>query len=400
MAQVGQDCNRKPVTCIAIYGLGTPSESWLHRQIVGLSRLEPRVLTWHRQNEDDYPTPGIPVSVCPPRRSSGMLRRRWRYIRNRLQGVGRFGGDKTETDWLASGLERYSPDVVIAHFGMLALRLLPVCRAKGIPLVAHFHGYDITMELRNRRYARRLAKYLPEFAACICVAGYQRDLLLQYGADTARVHVIPCGAPMDDLPVARDVGASPCRFIMVGRLVDKKRPDLSIRAFAKCAEHAHDVRLTVIGDGPFRRRCTALAHTLGVDAKIEWMGTQPNARVREALAESSVFVQHSVTAPSGDMEGWPVTIAEAAGAGLPVVSTRHAGITDQIREGIDGYLVDEGDWQKMADHMLALVRSPALRTTMGKAAREGMARFDVTRQIALLEDVLLSVAHQPVGRGR
>lgn len=31
-----------------------------------------------------------------------------------------------------SGLERYSPDVVLAHFGVLAVRLLPVCRAKGL----------------------------------------------------------------------------------------------------------------------------------------------------------------------------------------------------------------------------------------------------------------------------
>lgn len=197
---------------------------------------------------------------------------------------------------------------------------------------------------------------------------------------------------MTEIPLAEDVGKAPCRFIMVGRLVEKKRPDLSIQAFARCASLCPDVELAVIGDGPMLAKCEDLARTLGLSDRIQWMGVQSNEFVRDALAKSSVFLQHSVTAVNGNKEGWPVSIAEAAGAGLPIVSTRHAGILDQIEEGVGGYLVDEGDWESMAAHMITLAKNPDERVRMGAAARAAILKYDVANQIAELEDVLLEVA--------
>src|SRR4030095_662225 len=81
-------------------------------------------------------------------------------------------------------------------------------------------------------------------------------------------------------------------------------------------------------------------------------------------------VQHSVVAPSGDCEGTPVSILEAGATGLPVVSTRHAGIPDVVIEGDTGFLVDEGDVAGMARHMIQIARNPRLADTMGRAARK------------------------------
>jgi glycosyltransferase involved in cell wall biosynthesis len=52
---------------------------------------------------------------------------------------------------------------------------------------------------------------------------------------------------------------------------------------------------------------------------------------------------HSLVAPDGDSEGSPVSVMEAQLCGLPVVTTHHAGITEVVREGETGLLVDEGD---------------------------------------------------------
>lgn len=396
---VARDTDTRPLACIASFSFGIASEAWLYRQVTGMERLRVGALTWNRENEQDYPDRGVSVAISPESPGAGPIKRQLRGYANFIRGNGTFNGDRNETQWLSSYFQETKPQVALAHYSVLALRLLPLCTAHNIPLVAHFHGFDISAKLSNRHFARRLVKNLNRFAACVCVASYQREWLLAHGADPAKVHLIPCGAPVTEIPLAHDVGKSPCRFIMVGRLVEKKRPDLSVKAFAKCAVQCPGVELTVIGDGPKLAECEQLARSLGVSENIHWLGVQSNEFVRDALSRSSVFLQHSVTAVNGNKEGWPVSIAEAAAAGLPVVSTRHAGILDQIEEAVSGYLVDEGDWESMADHMISLAQKPDERMRMGGAARQGILRFDVSNQIAQLEDVLLCIARKNLQEG-
>ena len=64
-----------------------------------------------------------------------------------------------------------------------------------------------------------------------------------------------------------------------------------------------------------------------------------SARAPDHLRRAKVFLQHSVTANDGDEEGLPVSLLEAMGQGVPVVSTRHAGIPEAIKDGTDGFVV-------------------------------------------------------------
>jgi glycosyltransferase involved in cell wall biosynthesis len=112
-------------------------------------------------------------------------------------------------------------------------------------------------------------------------------------------------------------------------------------------------------------------------------GAKSNDFVKNLLCESSVYVQHSVTDPvSGDAEGLPVAILEAAAAGLPVVSTLHEGIPDEVEHGVTGYLVKEFDVDAMAMYMAHLAGNNELRRSMGKAAREKVQLgFTLEREI-------------------
>lgn len=80
------------------------------------------------------------------------------------------------------------------------------------------------------------------------------------------------------------------------------------------------------------------------------------------------FVQHSVEAPDGDCEATPVGVLEAGASGLPVVATRHDGITDVVVEGETGLLVEERDVRGMAEAVPGLARDP-LAARLGRAAR-------------------------------
>jgi glycosyltransferase involved in cell wall biosynthesis len=104
-------------------------------------------------------------------------------------------------------------------------------------------------------------------------------------------------------------------------------------------------------------------------------------------------VQHSISHSSGWVEGFGVTIVEAAAAGLPVVVSRSGGIGPQVLHGKTGFLVQEGDVASMAKAMIDLAESPELRTRMGMQGRRHVeCHFDTPRQVEKLENVLLSVA--------
>ncbi|WP_158265134.1 glycosyltransferase [Blastopirellula marina] len=385
------DADIMPKCTIVAKTFGATSEVWLYRQAVNMSRLRPQVICWEQQNAEAYSLSDIPLVKLPydaiPENGSG----RWlRRLRNAPSGnyYGTLGSERSD---ISSALRDHASDIIICHFGPIALRVLPVAVSLGIPLVAHFHGFDISTSLKNKWYRKSLQRSLSKFAALVVVATYQRDALIELGADPNKIHVIPCGSPIaGEVTNREDAGEvdGGCRFIFVGRFVEKKDPIATLRAFASCRVQLPNVTLEMIGDGPLLNQCRETASELQLGDSVQFLGSQTNEIVMQRLLAADVFVQHSITAANGDKEGWPVSIAEAMGYGLPVVSTRHAGIVDQVVEGQTGYLVDEGDWQEMAARMVEIA-TPAVRSRMGNASKERATKFfDFHMQIAELETLL------------
>jgi glycosyltransferase involved in cell wall biosynthesis len=113
------------------------------------------------------------------------------------------------------------------------------------------------------------------------------------------------------------------------------------------------------------------------------------------MHSARAFVQHSIRPGDGDSEGTPVAILEAGMSGLPVVSTRHAGIKDVVIHNETGFLVDEGDIDGMAACMLLLARDAAQAATLGARAHHHIrTNFSMDQHIARLS-AILEQAHTP-----
>jgi glycosyltransferase involved in cell wall biosynthesis len=110
--------------------------------------------------------------------------------------------------------------------------------------------------------------------------------------------------------------------------------------------------------------------SLGLSSAVELQGVRSQAEVATVMRQARAFVQHSITTHDGDSEGTPVAVLEAGASGLPVVSTRHAGIKDAVIHQKTGLLVEEGDIHTMAEHMIRLAKDPQLAASLGKAGRE------------------------------
>jgi len=68
--------------------------------------------------------------------------------------------------------------------------------------------------------------------------------------------------------------------------------------------------------------------------------------------------------------GMNVSISQALATGMPVITTKHSGLKEQVVDGYNGLLVDEGDWQALAEKIVYMIKHPELWPEFGKNGRE------------------------------
>jgi glycosyltransferase involved in cell wall biosynthesis len=142
-----------------------------------------------------------------------------------------------------------------------------------------------------------------------------------------------------------------------------KRTDDVLLALSGLLDRGVDAYLCLVGDGPDRDQLERYAHELGIVRRCLFVGYQEDVgRFYQAM--------DALVLPSSN-EGTPVSVIEALAAARPAVATRVGGIPDVIRSDVDGFLVDVGDTDALADRLEVLARDPALRAEMGA---EGRAR--------------------------
>jgi glycosyltransferase involved in cell wall biosynthesis len=313
---------------------------------------------------------------------------------DRLLFSARGRGGRIEARLRAAG-----PKLIHAHFGTDGLKVLPLARALGVPLITHLRGYDVTLSkaalIRSGRptwirYAlgrRRLMRGGDLFLA-VSDALRAQAIALGYPAERTLTHYN--GVDLDRFYPGEGL-REPGLVLHVGRLVEKKGTAVLIEAMAGL----DDARLVVIGDGPLRG---ALERRAG--SSVRFLGALPPDEVAEWMRRASVLAAPSLTARDGDAEGLPNVVVEAAASGLPVVATHHSGIPEAVTDGETGLLAPEGDAAALAERLGTLLGSDELRRAMGAAARRlAEERFDRARLTARLEAIYDEVAgFQPQSR--
>lgn len=284
---------------------------------------------------------------------------------------------------------------VLANYGHTGVELLPICRDNGIKLVVHFHGYDAHMASVVEQYVEQYAELGNEATAIIAVSNRMVDALVSYGIAREKIHLIRYGADPSKFSAIASLPGDPL-FFGVGRFVDKKAPYLTVLAFKDVYVKYPNARLVLAGDGPLFEATRNLCSVLDLTAAVKFTGVISPMDVADWMSRATAYVQHSITpqyGPSkGDSEGTPVAILEAMITGIPVISTRHAGISDVIDHGKSGLLVEERDVVAMTQAMLALCADRDLALKLGEAARKkALIHYSADTYIGSLMAILESV---------
>jgi glycosyltransferase involved in cell wall biosynthesis len=229
----------------------------------------------------------------------------------------------------------------------------------------------------------------------VVASHHVRRLLVLEGAPPEKINVVRLGVDLEGIqPLTWDEreekGPS---IVFLGRMTPKKHPVALVESFRLVKEKVPAATLTLIGDGPEtpRVRERVQQHELGNSVVLH--GALPRKEALSIVREHWVYAQHSVTARGGDQEGFGISLAEAAALQLPVVSTLHNGIPEQVVDGETGFLVREHDYEKMAGRLVKLLDTPDCAEKMGVAASDNIeAMCSRKRRTDFIKNVLLQVS--------
>lgn len=207
---------------------------------------------------------------------------------------------------------------------------------------------------RSRLWQWLRARLYPRVAAIVSLT--EADAA-RYREIHPRTEVIHNAASLRARAPASPVGEG---VLAVGRHVAQKGFDLLLRAWVQVAVVRPAARLRVAGDGPLRSGHEALARTLGVADRIDWLA--PTPEVERLYREAAVFVLPS------RYEGMPLALLEAQALGVPSVAFDCPTGPAEILTPATGRLVPAGDVAALAAAIVELLADPGLRVAMGEAA--------------------------------
>lgn len=171
----------------------------------------------------------------------------------------------------------------------------------------------------------------------------------------------------------------------VARLQPEKGMEVFLDAAARLAPDWPQAQFLVIGDGPLRDRLEREAERLGVGDRVHFLGFRRDGR--------AIIANLDVLAISSHSDGSPLAVIEAMLAGVPVVASETGGIPDQVRDGVDGLLVEPGDPGALAGALASLLRDEDRTRAMGEAARRhAEVEFGYSRMVDRIERIYSSAA--------
>ena len=237
----------------------------------------------------------------------------------------------------------------------------------GLPFSFTAHAKDIYTQ-DPARLAEKVAK--ARFVATC--TGYNQRYLSSLNANGTPIHRIYHGIDLDlfNPGPLRVEAAPPYEILTIARFTPKKGLPTVFRALAELARLGVEFRHVLIGSGEERTNLQRLARELGLNGRIEWLGTKPHDVVVERLRRADLFLLGCEVSTDGDRDGIPNVLVEAMAMGVPVAATAVSAIPELIVQGQHGLLAEPGDHLGLAQAAKRLLTDGPLRAKVIPGARQ------------------------------
>lgn len=269
--------------------------------------------------------------------------------------------------WLGPRLLKQGVRHVHVHFAGIAARTAYwLKKFYGITYSFTGHANDMFCETD---FPVTLEDLVREAAFVVTVADYSRDWLLhRFLGHAAKIHRVYNGIDVAGFLQAVPAPGRP-RIVSVGRYIEKKGYADLIDACGMLRDRGIDFECAIVGGGPLEEALRTRIEERGLQEIVCLTGPQPQEEVRQLLASATVFVLACATEADGGMDNLPTVIVEAMASGLPVVSTRLAGVPEMVEHDVTGLLVGEKQPAALADAIATILRDPVKARQFGACGK-------------------------------
>lgn len=295
--------------------------------------------------------------------------------------------------------ENIAYDLVHSHYWLSGLVARQLRSDWKTPVIQMFHTLG---ELKNQvarskeqqetRLRVETEREIMSFADRLIAANplEKAQMIWLYGADPAKIEVIPCGVdlelfhpiPGDEAKAYLEMPQDHRMVLFVGRIEPLKGIDVLIEAMALLLKDKDELRdevcLCIIGGDPDAdadslnremSRLQRMRETLGIADVVTFLGkrAQDTLPYHYSAAEVCVVPSH--------YESFGMVALEAMACGTPVIASKVGGLTFTVRDGRTGFLVPSDDPRALADQLSLLLTDGNLRRTMGQQAVQLSERY-------------------------
>jgi colanic acid/amylovoran biosynthesis glycosyltransferase len=299
-----------------------------------------------------------------------------------------------EALWLGPMLREAGIRHLHVHFaGSAARTAFWLKRLFGVEYSITAHANDIFRD----EPPERLAQIFRAAAVVVTVSEFSlRYLRTNYPSHGNKFYRVFNGIEVDRFQTSSFPDGRPL-ILSVGRYIPKKGFCTLVEACSRL--ESRDFECQIIGNGPLEENLKEQAALLGVEHRVSIAGPKAEGEIKRLLERSRMFVLACTRAEDGAMDNLPTVIMEAMAAGLPVVSTDVAAVSEMIADEETGFIVSERDSGALAQKMACLLDNPELARAMGMRGRERCRElFDLDRTSAAFCEILREHAALPSRR--
>ncbi len=289
---------------------------------------------------------------------------------------------------MAEVTERYGLDLLHVHYAIphsvAALLARQMMAPRRLPFVTTLHGTDVTLVGTDPSYLPITRFAIEQSDGVTAVSGFLREETRQVFGTSRPIDLIynfvnvDLYHPVDRAPNPR------FRLLHISNFRPVKRVLDCVRVLA-AARREVDAELWMAGDGPERSPAERLAHDLGLERYVRFLGKQD--QIERLLPQCDALLMPS------EREAFGLAALEAMSCGVPPVAAASGGVAELITAGVDGYLAPVGDVEAMGGGVIRLAQDQDLAQRIGRAARQtAVTRFTTQTIIPQYEQLYQSLA--------
>jgi glycosyltransferase involved in cell wall biosynthesis len=281
-------------------------------------------------------------------------------------------------------VNKIKPDVIHVHApNIFSCNVIPIAKLKHIPIVATVHLGEVAPIGNILSFFRRHA--LARFKRIIAVSNYTKSLAINAGAENSKISVIynSCDEKYfrygKNKVTARkklNLPADTKIILFVGDLIKRKGVSCLIESLQMLKSSQQNFLAIILGKGKELQNLEAMVMEYNMRNFVRFNGNVTRAVLADFYTAADVFVLPSFS------EGHSVALLEAMASGLPLVASDIEGNKVTIEEGVNGFLFEKGNPEKLAEKLTIILTDSELQQMMSSnSSKLYVEKFSTKTQV-------------------